>query len=777
MSDEREQGVYPLAGHGGARAYEPAVQGDSRLPAYMSEEPPYGYVGAQEEFNLWKYIDIISRRRWSIAACLVVCILTGSIITFAATPMYRSTALLQIQPNGPNVLSFEDVQESIGQSQAYQDFFQTQYAILNSRTLAKRTIDKLGLESNADFNPELMPPSLPVRLKNWVVGMIMPAGEVDPQRAELERQHKMMDAFLSEVEVQPRRKSFLVEWSFSSPDAVLAKQIAATAAHEYIDLTLDQRIDSASQGRGFIEKQLSITKARLEQSEQDLQEFARSRDIVALEQEEKVIHERLADLNNRLTAAQGARIEHQAMYEQSRTADRYSLQIIVSSPLIKSLKEQMTDLEVALAQLSNTFTDEYPEVRKLKARIRILDIRMRAEEDRLLASVKSDYEAALKRESMLKEELERQRELVASYEVKAIDFKIMRRDVDINRGIYENLLQRLKEVEVTEAVRASNITIVDQPEVPLDPDRPNIPVNLAFSMLLGLFSGLGLAVAQEYLDDSVKTPEDVEKALRLPTLAAIPEFKALDDLSLDQEVALQPTSAGSEAIRTLRAALFLTAPGGFPKRLIVTSSRPGEGKTCIASNLSIALAQMGRKVVLLDCDLRRPRAHQALGAAQAPGVSNYLVGNMGSAEIIRETAHKGLDLISAGPVPPSPVDLLDSEAMSRLLEELDARYDNVIVDAPPALMFADVPVLTARLGGGCLLIACSGETPTRVLKRASESLIRMQSKMLGVVLNRVSQRSAGYSYYGYYGGYGDYYGSGAEKLQPPQSPPPTGPAA
>ncbi|RMF22946.1 MAG: polysaccharide biosynthesis tyrosine autokinase [Deltaproteobacteria bacterium] len=779
MNDERE---YPdrtgggngrdsgdlLAGRRGGELAERSGDGDEAITTAYYE------VADEEEVNLRDYIGVLLHRRWTVATALVVCVLATLIFSLVSTPMYEATALLQIQPGGPNILSFEDVQESMALSQAYNDFFQTQYDILSSRRLATRTIDKLGLDADPWLNGDLERSTFLGRTKAWIASLVASEDE-DPELAALAKRQKLIDKFIDHVRVKPRRKSFLVEVSFRSPDPETSAEVANTMAREYVDLTLDQRIEAAAQGRDFIAKQLAVTKARLEESEEQLQEFARGRDLYALEQEEKVIHERLADLNNRLTEAQGERISLEAAYQQATGPDHSNLPAVVASPLIKSLKEELSKAEAEYAALSGRFTDAYPQVRTLKARIEQIRSSIAQEENEIISSIKADYEAAVAREEMLREQLEAQRKVVAAYEEKAIDFKIMKREVDTNRGIYENLLRRLKEVEVTEAIRASNITLVDSPEVPLEPASPNIPLNLALSSLLGLFAGVGLAFFQDYMDDSLKSPDDVERYLRLPTLGAVPVLKGApeeerdksekrqrrergkdDAPSADLEVVLRPTSSGAEAIRTLRASLFLAAPGGAPGRLLISSAKPGEGKTCIAINLGAALAQMGRRVVVVDCDLRRPRIHKAIGLSQSPGVTNYLTGNVALDEVIRDSGQAGLDIVTAGPIPPNPVDLLDSVGMGELIRDLEERYDHIVIDTPPALGFADVPVLSNRLGGACLLVTRAGDTSRRLARQACEYLIRMQSKLLGVVLNRVASRSTGYSYYGYYGYYGYY---------------------
>ncbi|RMD81973.1 MAG: hypothetical protein D6815_10360, partial [Candidatus Dadabacteria bacterium] len=587
MNDEREPtgGTGRSGNSGGSGLVDP---GTGRLPAEREEEQiatAYYELADEEEVNLRDYIGVLLHRRWTVATTFVICVLATLIFSLVATPMYRATALLQIQPGGPNLLSFEDIEESMALSQAYNDFFQTQYDILSSRTLAARTIDALGLDSDPWLNGELARSSLVGRTKAWLRRLL--GSEEDPELAEIARRQEMIDKFIDHVRIKPRRKSFLVEVSFSSPDPEMSAKVTDTLAHEYIDLTLDQRIEAAAQGRDFIAKQLAVIKARLEESEEEMQEFARGRDLYALEQEEKVIHERLADLNNRLTEAQARRIDLEAQYRLATGPQRSALPAIVESPLIKSLKEELGRAEAEYAELSGRFTDEYPRVRTLKARIDQIRSTIEREEQEIVSSIRADYEAAVAREEMLREQLEAQRKLVAAYEEKAIDFKIMKREVETNRAIYENLLRRLKEVEVTEAMRASNISLVDKPEIPLEAASPNIPLNLALASLLGLFAGVGVAFFQDYMDDSLKSPDDVERYLRLPTLGAIPHLKppadekekGEDSPGPDLEVIARPTSSGAEAVRTLRASLFLAAPGGAPGRLLISSAKPGEGKT------------------------------------------------------------------------------------------------------------------------------------------------------------------------------------------------------
>ncbi|HET9063898.1 MAG TPA: GNVR domain-containing protein, partial [Candidatus Binatia bacterium] len=579
----------------------PAPSGRHGLPAHGLG----GGATIWTDIRFWDYMHVLAHRRWTTVAVTGFAVLTALILTFAATPLYTATALVQIEPEGPNVVSFEDVQQSVTATQAYHDFYRTQYDILASRQLALRTIGKLDLEKDPWLNGDAR--WSPVRSAKSLVSRAF--GEThrdDPEQLALEKRHDLLENFLEGLAVQPRRRSFLVEVNFSSPDPKQAARIAETLTRQYVDLTLDQRVQAVSQGRDFIAKQLDITKARLEDSEQALQEFARGRNIYALEQEERVIHEKLVDLNTRVTEAEAQRIAVETLYDQSQGPARGSLPLIVNSPLLKSLLEQLSSAEAERAELADRFTPEFPKVRAMDARVQQMRARVAAEELRLYASVEAEYRGATEREAMLRDQLERQRQVVASYEEKAIDFKIMRREVDTNREIYESLLRRMKEVEVAETIRASNITVLDAPEVPLEPSSPKLTLNLALSLILGLLGGVGLSFFQEYVDDSIRTPDEVERYLRLPMLGAVPELRAKGDraeqaTSPDLEVTLRPTSSGAEAIRTLRASLFLAAPGGLPSRLLITSAQPGEGKTCMAVNLAAALAQTGRRIVVVDC--------------------------------------------------------------------------------------------------------------------------------------------------------------------------------
>lgn len=753
---------------GDGRALEPAGQWQGYAPATPDAfRYGEGYLVVEEEVSFRQYLDFLIRRKWTIGAATVICMVTALVYSLAATPTFRSRTVLQIQPNGPNIVDFANLEQNINQVQAYKDFFQTQYSVLSSRALASRTIRKLDLDKEPLFNTELQPPGLIDKAATWAAGWLPAADEaLDPATLADQEHQKLIDVMLDNVRVNPGEDSYLVELAYIAESPDLAARIVSTMATQYVELTMDQSIDSAATAKEFIEQQLGITKARLEESEIALQEFARGKDVYAIEEQEKVLHDRLDDLSKRVTEAEAERIRLQALNEQAKSPLHSTMAEVLDNPGLKTLKDQLSEAQAQLALLRETFSDDFPDVRQVRAKVMSLEKQVKETEAGLVGSIRASYEAAVQRESDLRKSLAEHESEVGNFETESVSFNIMRRDIDTNRQLYDNLLARYKQVEVAGALRASNVTVLDRAEVPIEKYRPLLALNLALALLLGVFGGVGVAVSQEYLDDTVKTPDDVEKAARLPTLAAVPVFAVPEDPATlaaytpDRQVALMPTSPGAEAIRTLRASLLMAASGGLPRRLLVTSSAPGEGKTCLTTNLALAFAQMGRRVLLMDCDLRKPRVHGASGLDNAKGTSSYLTGNAKLEEIIRPSGHPNLDVITAGPVAPNPVDLLGSPMLAELLEELDKRYDLVLLDAPPTLGFADVPTLANRAGGGCLVVAQAGSTPRHVLKHATEYLLRMQSKVLGVVLNKVTTRGSSYSYYGGYYGHGYGYGYG-----------------
>jgi succinoglycan biosynthesis transport protein ExoP len=710
-----------------------------------------------DEIHLRDYWEVLLRHRWTVLAFFVVVVASTLFMTLVAEPVYKATTLIEVKAEAQKLVAFQDV---VQVAQVEREFYQTQYDVLRSRTLARRVIERLHLDHNAVFNPPDSGPSLVSRTLGLAHRLLTRATPHQAATADHLAEQGLVDRLLGAIDVSPRRNSYLVEVSFRSASPTLAADGANALADEYIGLALDQRIEAVQKGRAFIEKQLAVTKAALARSEEDLQTFARRNEILTIDSKQNIEYRKLTDLNQALTEAQHARIQKESLFNQVRKSDSGQLSEVVNNPVIAALAGELAKQEAERARLAETFTAEYPKVRRLDAQIGVLRRQIRGEQGVVASSLRADFEAARRQEALLSEALEGQKKVVTDLNQRAIDYKILKREVDTNRGIYNSLLQRLKEVEVTEGIKASNIHVVDKAEVPAAPYRPRPLLNLALAVVVGLLGGVGLAFFQEHLDNSIKSPEEVERYLRLPTLGVLPLLRGrrpngqgASEVPPELVVVEDPKSMSAEALRTLRASLFLSTAAGPPQRILVTSARPQEGKTCVTANLAIVLAQMGRKVVLVDCDFRRPRVHRVFGFELERGATSFLAGGADLPSIIHHTSY-GIDVVCGGPVPPNPVELIDSAPMVSLMDELSRRYDFVLLDAPPSLGFADVPLLS-RVVGGVLFVVRAGQTPRKAAAAAADHLQRLRAKLLGVVLNGVRTGGPGYysSYYGYYSYY------------------------
>ncbi len=745
---------------------------DVALPALLAERGlgelrSLPFPGG-DELHLRDYWEALLRHRWTAVAVFAAVVGSTLLATLATVPIFKATTLIEIKTESQKVVAFQDVVQA---AQLEHEFYQTQYDVLRSRSLARRVIERLRLADDPVFNPPRRAPGPVAMIAGGLRALLTRATPAEPGAGgSAVVEHGLIDAFLAAVDVTPRRNSYLVEVSFLSPSAALAASVANALAEEYVAMTLDQRLDAVQKGRAFIERQLGVTKAALEHSEEDLQTFARDNEILTVDTKQNIEYRKLTDLNDDLTKAQHERLTKESRYNQMRGADTGSLSEISGNPVITNLTSELARREAERARLGQTFTAEYPNVRRLQAQIDSLRAQLRNERLALVGTLKADFEAAKKQQELLAQALEAQKRTVSDLNQRSIDYKILKREVDTNRTIYNSLLQRLKEVEVTEGIKASNIQVIDPAEVPPRPFRPRPLLNLGLAMLVGSIGGVGVAFLREQLDNSVKTSEDVERYLHLPTLGAVPQLRPmrgngrLTEITPELVVAEDPKSMGAEALRMLRASIFLSTAAGPPQRILVTSARPEEGKTCITINLGLVLAQMGRRVVLVDCDLRRPRVHRVFGLEIDTGASSYLTGNSELPALIRHTPY-GIDVLPSGPMPPNPVELIDSAPMVSLLDELSRRYEFVLIDAPPAVGFADVPLL-ANLAGGVLLVVRAGRTPRKAVAQASDYLRRLRAKILGVVLNGVPTGGPGYGYYGYYG----YYSYESDPRRPPSVP-------
>ena len=753
-------------------------------PYQLPAPPGYNYAPYQEEkeVHLRDYWKVIQKRKWTIIAFFSIVVIATAVGTYTARPIYRGTTTIEINKENPQIVDFKEI---FTVNMEDTDYYQTQYKILESRTLARRVIQALKLSESPEFQPQSETP-----FQQWKSRTLLslstfitpsknhssnnPSGN-DP--SENVKETSLINEFLAKLKIEPIRNSRLVKIHFDSNSAQLSTRVPNTLAATYIQQNLEARFFSTEQAKEWLTKQLEDLKAKVERSDEDLQAFGSQHDIISLDDKENVTVQRLGELNEALTKAETERMSKEALYKQAKGGSLDVLPAILENKLIQDLKQSYIQLEAQSMKLSETFKPQYPEAVRVRSQMEIIQKRLKSEIGKVMLSIKNDYESSLRREALLREAFEQQKAKALEMKAKAIQYNILKREADTNRELYKDILQRMKEAGVSAGIKASNIQIIDQAELPTSPYKPDKKRNLLLAAVVGLFLGVGLVFFFEYLDNTVKTPEDVEQLIRLPSFGMVPEISSERRRRLEQgnscPVELitygHPKSMLSEAYRSIRTSILLSFSEKPPKKIAITSPNPEEGKTTTVINTAIALSQTGAQVLIIDTDLRKPRIHKvfnhkALNHENGLGLSHFLSGHGDLDSIVKISEVPNLFYIPAGPIPPNPSELLGSNLFKKMVESLEARFDHILFDSPPVLGFADSIVLSNSVDG-VILTVLGGKTPRETLRRAKEVLRQVNIKILGVVINRVDIRRSDYGYYYYR--YHSYYGKERKKKELP----------
>jgi polysaccharide biosynthesis transport protein len=764
----------------------------AKYPAqyYPPQETPM-YLHEPEEddsINLLDYWRVIVKRRWTILTAIAAVLIIAAISTWKATPIYRSTIKIQIDPEQTNVLPFKDtVEPTAGYAQS-QDYLQTQFKVLESKTLAARVIKALNLEHDKSF-VESSRPEAKSKTLEWVRGWF--GEDKNEEETEIEfsaRQERKLDnlvrIFSRSLTTSPIRNSRLVDVSFENRDSKLAAQVANQLAKEYIDMNFRTKFEATQTASAFLTEQMTDMQANVEKSESRLVQFSQKNDIYEISDKENVILQKLSDLNSALTTAQADRIQKESVWNIIHQAGPDTFPEVLRNELIKGLETSLAALKVQQAKLESSFKPGWPELDQIKGQVAEADAQLAAERQKAIRNVETEYRTAVQRERLLSQALAEQKNQANAFNQNSIQYNIIKRQVETDKQLYDGLLQRMKEAGVAGLLKSNNIHVVDPARPSQIPYRPDKAMNLSIGLAIGLLLGLGLAFFFEHLDSSVKTPDDVDRFIKLPSLGVIPSAASLMQSGRRKLIAV-PSAAGaskemgndasvelithhdtksliSEAYRNLRTSILLSSGSGHPpKTLLVTSSQAGEGKTTTAVNIAITLSQTGGKVVLLDCDMRNPRVHRVMGVENTAGMSTYLSGNSDLSTLIQESEIPNLFIVSAGRIPPNPAELLGSLRMKQGLALLDEYFEHIVIDTPPVLSVTDARILGTMVDGVVLVIK-GGETPKEAVQRTKRLLQEVHAHLIGILLNNVDVRSADYHYYSkyYYYGYGKKYGYG-----------------
>ena len=732
----------------------------------LSSPPPgYGYgsnILGDTEVHLIDYVKVLYKRRWMALTAFLIVVLSVSVYTFTATPIYEARVQILIEKEATNVVSFK---EAIEQNQVTDDYYQTQYKILQSRALARRTIDALKLWDHPQFNPKTND-SLTVRQVvlapvAFVSGWFRPAQPIEsPLADETRTQSRTIDRFLNDLTVAPVRNSRLVDVRFESPSAAFSATVANALSKAYIEQNLEFKFLSSKEATDWLGKQLAEQRKQVEVSEQALQRYREQTDSVALEDKQNIVVQKLADLNAAVTRAKTERIQKEATFNQIKAVqgDRNavdSIPAILSNSFIQQQKSELADLQRQQAQLSDKLGPNHPDMVKLSTAIRTADAKIQAEIAKVVQATRNDYQSALSQEQSLTTALDQQKRDALALNQKGIQYGVLQRDAASNRQIFDSLMQRTKETGISGELKTSNIRVVDAAETPRAPVTPNTGNNLLLALLGGATLAIGLAFFFEYLDNRIKNPDEVKQHLGLPFLGMVPAL--FDKVSENPLISNDVPSNFSESFRAVRTNLLFSSADEGGRSVVITSTGPGEGKTVVATNLAVALAQAGQRVLLVDADMRKPRVHTVFNRSQEPGLSNVLVGNAKASEAVHVTTVPGLWVMPAGLHPPNPAELLGSKRFKDFLASLSQHFDWVMIDTPPVMAVTDSSVV-AHLATGVLFVVGAEMTSRHAAQRALEQLGQARAKFVGAVLTRVALQHNSYYYLQYYRReYSDYY--------------------
>ncbi len=736
------EGAAPSAlGHARPAARDPLDGSGRKQPGEMVPEAPPGYppgypaayAGQLQggEVHLLDYVRVLYRRRYTAVSAFVLVVTAVVVYTFTQTPIFQARTQLLIEPDNPNVVSFKEVVEN---DKSNTDYYQTQYKMLQSRALARRTLDAAALWNHPLFA------GTGAAAKGVAQSSPAPAtaGQPAPETAA---QSRAIDAFLSRLTVSPIRNSRLVDVKFDSPDAELSARVANTLARAYIDQNMEFRFLSSKEASDWLGQRLSEQRQQVEASEQALQKYREQTDSVSLEDKQNIVVQRLADLNAAVTKAKTERLQKEAAYNQVRAIehDRAALDTfpaILANPFIQQLKGQLADLQRQQASLGEKYGEKHPEMVKLRTQIEQADAKLRGEIGKVVQSIRNEYEAAQEQERGLVTALEQQKGEAMSLSRKGINYGVLQRDATTNREMFNSIMQRAKETGVSAELKTSNIRVVDAAEVPRVPITPRKSLNLLLALFGGGLFAAGLAFFFEYLDNRIKSPEEIKHVLGLPFLGLVPFLKEGDSTPENALLHNSVPSGFAEAFRTIRTSVLFSSAEEGGRSVVVTSTGPGEGKTLVSTNLAVALAQAGQRVLLVDGDMRKPRVHQVFDQKVEPGLSNVLVGNSKASDAVRKGPVANLYLLVAGVTPPNPAELLASQRFRDFLHTLQEHFDWVIVDAPPVMAVTDASVV-AHLAHGVIFVVGCEQTNRHTATAALEQLESAKAKFLGGILNKV----------------------------------------
>lgn len=764
-------------------------RGIDRPLSDLTQSKPYG-VSSTEPAGIRDYFFVVLKRKWLILSLVLVITSLVTIQSFRAPSIYEGKTTIRIEQKPMSVLQTEKV---VINAPSDPTFWGTQLKLLENPALARQVVLTLDLQNNPSFfggqpqggvfaslrrvfskpkrtaDSPAVSPGLTVVGESQVTG-----GALTPE--ELTKLEPYEDAIIAGEVIEAVPNTNLVDIKFIHSDPEIAQKVSNTLAEVFVNNNFERSTVGSTNAEVVLAKEIASLQTKIKHDQEVQFNYAKAKGLpLATAAAGDLDAVRLSTLSGQLLAAENERKNFQSQLESARNEkDRFSIPDVNTSGRVEKLRDRISALKETRDALLTTYTTEWPGVKKIDAQLLGLEAELEKAPTEIVTSIQRRYEAALARERLLRQSYEQQKGTTTQKTRDQIDLMALSQELETNRQRLNTLLQRHRELQVSSANRSNEVSVANFSRLPKTPIGPQRFRNVFIAFLLSLVAGIGLAFLLDFLDDTLKSVEDVDRYLHLPALAMIPSNRDRGRLigigaggappAPSETTALamisDVRSPVAESYRHLRTSLLLSSAGQPPKTILVTSSQPSEGKTTTAINTAFMLAQTGAEVLIIDCDLRRPRLHAHFNVPNTKGLTNWLSGETDIDGLTQSyDAQPNLKFLTSGPVPPNPAELLGSDEMRKLLSTLSERFTHIVIDSPPAISFTDASILSTMVDG-VVLVVHGGKTSRAVARRAKQQLLDVGAHIFGVVLNNVKVESQDYYYSGYYS---SYYAEGDEK--------------